>query len=116
MNVEEIIRFGHLRDEFVARLVHEKTFVRRAEYDALVAEVDRLHQDQEAWEALTKGQKDGATEVITCFIVHFRAARQPPRSRSSIPTQIGCATSSYTSLESLKLYLRFIVKRFRQSC
>jgi hypothetical protein len=55
MNVEEILRMG--------ALVHEKTFVRRQDYDALVAEVDRLHRDREAWEVLSKDKKEGANRL-----------------------------------------------------
>jgi hypothetical protein len=43
-----IIRLGQLRVHFVARLVHEKTFVRREDYDALVAAVDHAPTDSVA--------------------------------------------------------------------
>ena len=63
MNVEEIIRIGKLRGQSVASLVHQKTFVRRSDYDALVADVVRLHKDQVAWEMLSKDQKEGANRL-----------------------------------------------------
>jgi hypothetical protein len=56
MNVDEILRLGKLRGEPIAALVHVQTFVRRNAYEALAAEVAQLHQDQEAWEALSTDQ------------------------------------------------------------
>lgn len=113
MNVDEIIRLGKLRGESVAALVHEKTFVRRSDYDALVAEVDRLHQDQDACESLSKDQKEGANRLDGWLTTNGPAIEQSISEPHAPLTTGGLENPLYVVKNALK-YRRKVLRNLQR--